>query len=310
MHTCILLIFTRIRVVKKLNILLLLTLVLRTGYSQKQVAITIDDIPNVETFNRNKFSSQLLNVINAIEVPAAIFINEGNVYKNEFVAENKKGLSKWLNSPNITAGNHGYSHLNYSDTTLAAFEEDVKKGALITSEALGRSPRYFRFPFNSMGNDSVAHQQVKKFLKKNKYINTPFTIESEDWVFSTAYEAALKKNDLTKAQQIAEMYLTYTIALFEHFEKICLEIYGRNVRHIYLCHDNQLNADYMLELIKRLTQRGYSYITLEEALKDKVYQTPEYYSGRFGFSWIYRWEKDEAKRKSLMKQEPSYEIVK
>jgi len=152
--------------VKKLCILFLLTLVLRAGFSQKQVAITIDDIPNVEVFSRNKFSSPLLNIINAIELPVAIFINEGNVYKNEFVAENKKGLSKWLNSAYITAGNHGYSHMNYSDTTLAAFEEDVKKGALITGEALGRGPRYFRFPYNSMGKDSVAHQQVKKFLKK------------------------------------------------------------------------------------------------------------------------------------------------
>jgi peptidoglycan/xylan/chitin deacetylase (PgdA/CDA1 family) len=296
--------------VKKLCILFLLTLVLRAGFSQKQVAITIDDIPNVEVFSRNKFSSPLLNIIIAIELPVAIFINEGNVYKNEFVAENKKGLSKWLNSAYITAGNHGYSHMNYSDTTLAAFEEDVKKGALITGEALGRSARYFRFPYNSMGKDSVAHQQVKKFLKKNKYINTPFTIESEDWVFNTAYEAAWKSNDLTKAQQIGEMYLEYTLALFEHFEKICLKVYGRNIRQIYLCHDNRLNADYMLELIKRLTQRGYSYITLDEALKDKVYQSQEYYSGRFGFSWIYRWEKDEAKRKSLMKHEPTYEIVK
>ena len=295
---------------KKLCTFFSLILILHAGFAQKQVAITIDDIPNVEIFSRNKFSSSLLNIINALELPVAIFINEGNVYKNEFVAENKKGLSKWLNSDYVTAGNHGYSHLNYADTTLAAFEEDIKKGSLITREELGKNPRYFRFPFNSMGNDSVAHQQIKTFLKKNKYINTPFTIESEDWVFSTAYEAALKNNDLAKAQQIGKLYLSYTIALFEYFEKISLDTYGRNIRHIYLCHDNQLNADYMIELIKRLTQRGYSYITLDEALKDKIYQSKEYYNGRFGFSWIYRWEKDPVKRKTLMKQEPTYEIVK
>lgn len=276
---------------------------------QKEVSITIDDVPNVDSHKRNEFSSQLLTVINTLELPVTIFVNEKNVYKNQFVDENRQGLVKWLNSPYVTAGNHTYSHLNYSDTTLEVFKAEIKKGSLITYETLKSNPKYFRFPYNSMGKDSIAHYQVKAYLKEINYVNAPFTIESEDWAFNSAYEAALKKGEIKKADDIGRQYIAYTIALFEYFEKICSEMYGRNIKHIYLCHDNRLNADYLIELLTALSKIGYKYISLDDALKDKIYQSKDYYTGPFGFSWVYRWQKDELKRKGLMRAEPVHDSL-
>ena len=289
----------------KLRDLIFLCIIAQAAIAQhKEVSITIDDIPNVHVYKQHGFSSPLLNQINELKLPVAIFINERNVYLNEFEKENRQGLVKWLTNKNITPGNHSYSHMNYSDTSLAAFSEDVLNGAIITKETIKRNPLYFRFPYNSMGKDSVAHHQVKLFLMETGYINAPFTIESEDWAFNSNYEVALRKNDMEKAKQIGESYLTYTLQLFQYFEKVCKELYGRNIKHVYLCHDNPLNADYLCELIKRLKHDGYTFISLNEALKDKVYQSKDHYTGRFGFSWVYRWQADETKRKSLMKQEP------
>jgi peptidoglycan/xylan/chitin deacetylase (PgdA/CDA1 family) len=291
-------------------ILLLVSLIAQAATAQhKEVSITIDDVPNVHVYKHQGFSSSLLDQISELKLPVAIFINERNVHLNEFEKQNRQGLTKWLTNKNITSGNHSYSHINYSDTTLAAFKEDVLKGAILTSETLKKNPKYFRFPYNSMGKDSAAHNHVKTFLKEMGYINAPFTIESEDWAFNSSYEVALRNNDTEKAKEIGESYLTHTMQLFAYFEKICKELYGRNVKHIYLCHDNQLNTDYLMELVKRLKHSGYSFISLDEALKDKVYQSKDYYTGRFGFSWIYRWQPDEMKRKSLMKQEPVNESL-
>jgi hypothetical protein len=155
-----------------------------------------------------------------------------------------------------------------------------------------------------MGRDSIAHYQIKKYLKESGYINTPFTIESEDWAFNSAYEEAWKKGDSKKADEIGRQYIEHTVRLFEYFEKIILELYGRNIKHIYLCHDNHLNADYLTDLLAALTKQGYKYISLDNALKDKIYQSNDYYTGPYGFSWVYRWQKDELKRKTLMRQEP------
>ena len=296
---------------KKLLTLLFLCLTLQAGIAQhKEVSITIDDVPNVHVYKEQGFSSALLSEINDLKIPVAIFINERNLHLNEFEKENRKALTSWLTSKNIIAGNHSYSHMNYSDATFEAFREDVIKGAVVTREITKKNPRYFRFPYNSMGNDSAAHQRVKGLLKEMGYLNAPFTIESEDWIFNTNYDVALKNNDTEKAKQIGEAYVNYTMQLFEHFEKLCSDLYGRNIKHIYLCHDNHLNRDYLGELIKRLKHHGYSFITLDEALKDKVYQSKDHYTGRLGFSWIYRWQPDELKRKALMKQEPPNELLK
>ena len=59
-----------------------------------------------------------------------------------------------------------------------------------------------------------------------------------------------------------------------------------------------------MDLLNALTKKGYKYVSLADALKDKIYQSKEYYTGPYGFSWIYRWQGDETKRKSLMRREP------
>ena len=293
-----------------LRFLIFLCFIAQAAIAQpKAVAITIDDVPNIQTYQGYTFSSQLLGVVNTLELPVTIFINEKNIYGNQFATQNRQGLVKWLNNPYVTAGNHTFSHLNYSDTTLDGFKKDIKKGSLITRETLKKNPKYFRFPYNNMGKDSIAHHQIEKYLKESGYINTPFTIESEDWAFNSAYEEAWKKGDIKKADEIGHMYIAHTIKLFEYFEKISLELYGRNIRHIYLCHDNHLNADYLMDLLTTLTKQGYKFISLDDALKDKIYQSKDYYTGPYGFSWVYRWQEDEAKRKSLMKQEPPNEIL-
>ena len=273
----------------------------------KEVSITIDDVPNTYLYQEDGFKSALLDRIQTLEIPVAIFINEKNVYNTAYENKNMEILNRWLKSKNITAGNHSYSHINYADTTLAGFQEDILKGEILTTKIIGRRPAYFRFPFNSLGNDSTAHAMIRKFLADKKYTHTPFTIESEDWAYNTLYETALKNNDAKKAQQIGEQYIAQTLRLFQYFETLSKELYGRSIRHIYLCHDNRLNTDYMAKLVGALKSNGYSFISLSKALQDNVYDSKEYYFGRFGFSWVYRWEPDSDKRKMMMRQEPTDE---
>ena len=162
----------------------LLVLVIHfTWAQQKEVAITIDDLPNVMIFKRNNFSSRLLEELSKNNIPTTIFINEQNIYHNEVTTKNFAGLIAWLKNKNITAGNHSYSHLNYADVSAEAFKEDVVKGEIITRETLKQmnlSLKYFRFPYNSLGKDSVAHREMKIFLHQKGYVIAPFTVESED----------------------------------------------------------------------------------------------------------------------------------
>jgi hypothetical protein len=56
-----------------------------------------------------------------------------------------------------------------------------------------------------------------------------------------------------------------------------------------------------------MKKRGYEFILLEEALRDKAYQLPESYTGRNGTSWIQRWAMTQKHQPTIMqfKEEPN-----
>lgn len=71
---------------KKTGILLLLIfLFIQTNYAQYQVAITIDDVPNTQ---RKGFSDKLLTRLSKLDIPLAIFINEGKIYEGSDLGHN------------------------------------------------------------------------------------------------------------------------------------------------------------------------------------------------------------------------------
>ncbi|HEY5823890.1 MAG TPA: polysaccharide deacetylase family protein, partial [Cyclobacteriaceae bacterium] len=248
-------------------------------------------------------NERLLNVISAKRVPVAIFTNEVNVD----TPQKEAILKQWLDNPLITAGNHSYAHKNFNQTTNAEFESEILKGEKLTKKLLkgtNKQLSYFRFPYNATGKDSASHFAMEKFLNKNGYVSTPFTVESSDWLLNSLYLDALKKNDLEKAKAVGEYYVKYTLEVFEYFEKLSRSEFGRNIKHIYLCHDNELNADYFGQLIDELKERNYSFISLAEAMKDKVYKSEDYYIGPSGMSWFYRWKKDPVVRQELLRNSP------
>jgi len=56
-----------------------------------------------------------------------------------------------------------------------------------------------------------------------------------------------------------------------------------------LIHANDINADCMDEILKRMEARGYAFTTLDRALEDKAYETRDDFVGRMGPSWLHRW---------------------
>jgi hypothetical protein len=75
------------------------------------------------------------------------------------------------------------------------------------------------------------------------------------------------------------------------FETRSIEVVGREFPQVLLIHGNELNADLMPDLLAMFRRRGYSFVTLEQALADDAYRLPEEYVGRNGFSWIQRWSR-------------------
>ena len=280
--------------------------------AQKKVAITIDDVPNTQLYAKENYRPLLLEKLEKQSIPATIFINEGLIGRTDSIQKNLSLLDQWLSKPFITAGNHTYGHSRYSAVGLDSFRVEVEQGGELTQTLLSKyqkTYRYFRFPYNDLGEDSIAHIQIRSFLDSVGLQIAPFTVESEDWVFNAVYESYLELGDSIKAAEIGMLYVEKTMAYVNFFEELSTELYGRNIHQIYLCHDNKLNADYLDRIVEALSNDGYQFIDLEEALSDEVYNTADNYYKKWGISWIYRWMKLQKTRVGYMRKEPSNQKV-
>lgn len=281
-----------------------------TTIAQKEVAFTIDDIQMDHFFLPPGYSTTLCDTINKANIPVTILISEGRLFKG-YSIKRFKNIEKWIANPLITVGSHTYSHLHYSDTTLDFYKDDIEKGLSISvplAQKYNKSLQYFRFPFNDLGKDSIQHTFIKRFLEKKNITITPFSIESEDYAYAYLYEYYIWKKDSAKALQTAQRYINQTLALFDFFESAGNHFYGRQVKQIYLCHDNLLNQHYLGTLIRLLKTKGYNFIALDNAMEDPIYGQPDTYYKKWGLSWIYRL--NFSRIKTIPKKEPDDSIDK
>lgn len=264
------------------------------------ISITIDDVPNTRLSSLDYGRSDLLDSLSTWGIPFTVFINEGKVYHADGSKRNLDLLAAWINHPKSTAGNHTYNHSRYSEVGYDSFISDVEKGRQLTDSILvtsGTSLTLFRFPFNDLGGDSLQHVRIYNYFDSIRTRIAPFTIESSDWMFSFLYERYLKRGEEELADSLGRAYVRYTLAQVEHFQSLSQAVYGRNVRHIYLCHDNLLNTHYLGMIVRGFEAMGFEIDPLDYSMSDAVYQNHPPYYKKWGISWLYRYMTPEERRR-------------
>lgn len=118
------------------------------------------------------------------------------------------------------------------------------------------------------------------------------------------YEYYLAESQFDKAREVGQLYVSKTMDYIHFFDSLSNEVYGRSMNHIYLCHDNTINADYLHEIISELEKSDFSFISIDEALTDSVYEQENNYYKKWGVSWLYRWMSSQKERVRWMHLEP------
>lgn len=276
-------------------------------YKKPKIAITIDDVPNTKKIKSNSFQSHLLKQLDSLNIPIAIFVNEGLIYKTNDTTKNINLLENWIKRNYITLGNHTFSHSRLSEVGYNDFKGDVTRGHnMLHRLALkyNKPLSYFRFPYNDLGIDSVQQHKIDSFLISMHYLVAPFTVESSDWMFNAIYEHYISNSEFEKANEIGNLYVAKTLDYIRFFDSLSIVKYGRSINQIYLCHDNSINAKYLQSIIYTLQSKDYEFVSLDNALNDSVYQQKNRYYKKWGISWLYRWILEPDIRKEWMKHEP------
>ena len=259
---------------------------------KRQVAVTFDDLPapHGDLEDMRGIPSRLLASLKRNGVPVIGFVNERKLYKRGEVDERTELLRAWLDAGE-ELGNHTFSHINLRRAPLADYEDDIVRGETVTRmllEERGMKLRYFRHPYLWTGETPEYKEGLAKFLASRGYTVAPVTIDNDDYIFADAYFKAKKRGDSETAKRVADAYVPYMETVFDFFEKLSTETFGREVRHVLLLHANEINADRFDELAAMLKRRGYAFVTLEEALKDPAYAERDALY-KSGVSWIHRW---------------------
>jgi peptidoglycan/xylan/chitin deacetylase (PgdA/CDA1 family) len=256
------------------------------------VAVTFDDLPathgNLEQMK--SITTRLLRSITSNKIPSVGFVNESKLHKPGQIDARITLLRMWLDA-GLELGNHTFSHISIDRHPLAAYQEDVIRGETITRMLLserGMTLRYFRHPQLRTGPTVEYKEALSTFLAKRGYTVAPVTIDNNDYIFADVYADAQARGDKVTMSRVAAAYILYMEKIFDFFEKLSVESLGYEVKQTLLLHANELNADYFDELVGMMKGRGYAFITLESALKDKAYSLPDAQDKR-GVSWLHRW---------------------
>ena len=271
----------------------LLVLTAQAPQPARRVAVTIDDGPVVNEMrdlaNFQRISTGLIESLKAEGVPATIFVNERQINVPGQRDGRAAVLEQWLDA-GFELANHTYSHPSANKVAVWQFGDDVVKGEVVTRplmEQRGRKLVWFRYPFLHSGLTEDSHNSIVAFLEQRQYRVAPVTVDYADYAFAGVHRNQLAAGDADVATKIKDAYLNQVDVGFEYAEKASVEVFGHEIPQILLIHCNELNSLTLRESIARIRKRGYTFITLDEAMKDAAYQRPDTFAGPGG-SWLSR----------------------
>ena len=272
----------------------------RAETAKRQVAITVDDLPgaipatptaNGDLRELERYNQAIPAILKAHHARAIGFVNE----KRLNVAGERDAraalLQRWIDA-GFELGNHTYSHANFNQVSLQEMEDETIRGEVITRSllrAVGQPERYFRYPYLFTGPTAELKDAFEAFLKSRGYKNAPVTVDNADYMFNDILDEAKTQKDSKLAEQTKREYLQFAQKEFDYFEDASRKLFGREIPQVFLMHDNQINTETLDELLGLLEKRGYQFISIDEALADLAYTTPDRFIGTAGISWIDRW---------------------
>ena len=264
---------------------------------ERLVAVTFDDLPMagppMSVARMREVTRRLVEVLRENEIPAVGFVNESKLHVEGERAARGELLELWLDA-GCELGNHTWSHASFQETPLDEFEQEVIRGEetirRLASERDG-AVRWFRHPYLRTGPDPETRAAFERFLAERGYEVAPITVHNTDWMFNAVYAKALADGDEELTAWVARSYLNYTATQFEFYEQVARQVVGRPIRHVFLVHANELNADHFADVVELIRRRGYRFVDLEQALADEAYTMPDRYTGPAGVSWLWRWDR-------------------
>lgn len=259
-----------------------------------KIALTFDDLPALTILPDQAYvtwlNQKLLHGLRRHHLPAIGFVNEGKFDELQR-AKQIDVLKMWLDA-GMDLGNHSFSHESPNTLGAAGYIADIQKGEPVTKALLAerhKTLRWYRHPYLETGTPASVKREIDAWLAAHGYRIAPVTIDANDWQFAEPYDDAIARHDEARRNRIKAEYLRYTGEMLKWYRQAAHALFGRDISYVILLHVTRLNADSIDDLAALLKTSQLHAVTLDTAMKDPAYRTPDHYAGPDGIEWQERW---------------------
>lgn len=253
------------------GLILLAYLIAMPSFSaEREIAITIDDLPFVGTDSNNpgnlaRSHDRFMKIVQSLidhHVPATGFVIAGAIGKGQWQ------LLEEFRKEGFELGNHTYSHANLNRISTEKYMEEIAHADQKLSNIMTQ-PKYFRYPYLAEGK-GAAKQEIQDFLTANQYTIAPVTIDSKDYQFNARL---LQVSWRVRAQHLSQIKREYLDYIWK--QTLLAEKKSSNapVKQILLIHANLLNSHFLGDVIQMYKDHGYHFVSLGEALNNTTQVT-------------------------------------
>jgi peptidoglycan/xylan/chitin deacetylase (PgdA/CDA1 family) len=240
----------------------------------QEVAITFDDLPAHAPMpagtTRVDVARAILAAFKDAKIPEVYgFTNAGKLEK---VPEDIEVLKVWREAGQ-PLGNHAYTHMNFSENTVAAFEEDIQKNEPLLEQMMkGKDWHWFRYPYLHEGDTLEKRHAVRAYLKEHGYRIAQVTMDFEDYAWNGPYARCMDKKDEKAIAWLKESYLNTAAEYMALDQKMAQQIFHREIKHVLLMHVGAFDAVMLPQLLEQMRKQGLKFVTLAAAEADPAYE--------------------------------------
>ena len=243
-------------------------------FAQK-LAVTFDDLPlNGDLpsgVTRAQIAHDVLDLLKKRHVPPAYgFINAAKLEDNADAAE---ALKLWASREPV--GNHTYSHMNFSTSTVEQFQQNIEQNEpaleLLPQSSPTQDWHWFRYPYLNEGDAVEKRRAIRGYLAKRGYKIAQVTIDWEDYLWNSAYARCLDKKDAKAIASLHASYLSTAAAYIDVDRAMARLVYGHDISHVVLLHLGAYSSTILPDVFDLFRKKGFILVTLAEAEADPAY---------------------------------------
>ncbi len=178
----------------------------------------------------------------------------------------------WLDAGNLF-GNHTHNAVNLDWVSAEHFVKEIEQSATLLAPWLKKGgPSYFRYPFQSYGNEPEKRAEIEAYLKDKGYRSVPIDLWFYDAEFIAAQLRFAKAMDEPASIWLARRFVETALEQLQIQVALSRTLFSQEPIFIWRIHATPLAGQCLYDILAGFRAAGVVFVSLEEAMTDPLHR--------------------------------------